>query len=130
MRRASQMLSSAGTSIAAKPMANRATWAHRRVGQDVAAASASYHMTSVIRVTAPLTSPSAMKSGDPIPPISDPAAPRKIARHDRARVRVGPPPSPACDGDRAASSEGVTLRGRGRWYGALAPGVGLFLAAL
>ena len=119
IRRASQTLTSTGTSIAAKPMANRRDLRPeprlrgRRVGP-----SASYHMTSVMRLTAPPSRPRTMMADD------DPAADDTHRRHghvapeDRPRDRrpatmAVPAIAPATATARRPSSIGVTLRSIG-----------------
>ena len=114
MRRASQTLTRTGTSIAANPMPNSAICAHSRVWSTSRRPSASYHMTSVMRLTAPPSRPSTMMSATIPPPM------RTHRRHGRSlpktgRATGGPPPCPFPFPPRRRealrpSSIGVTLR--------------------
>ena len=119
IRRASHMLSRASTSIAAKPMANSAICAHRRTAKTSRRPSASYHITSVMRFTAPPSSPSTSRMPTKIAPI---VSQRLHGTLTSATGGIPRPPSsspPFCRPrrPRAASSMGVTLRssrGKGR----------------
>ena len=128
IRRASQTLSRTGTSIAAKPRPNSAICDHSRVWSTSRRPRASYHITSVMRVTAPLSRPSTKMTRTIPPPI------RTQRRHGMSLPKTGratggpppwplprPPPSPSSPPlpprrreARRPSSIGVTLRSIGR----------------
>ena len=119
IRRASQTLTSTGTSIAKKPIPNSAICAQRRVWRTSRRSSASYHMTSVIRLTTPPSRPRTMITATIPPPISTHRR-HGVPLPKIGRATGGPPPWPLPpllrrrEEARRPSSIGVTLRSIGR----------------
>src|SRR5688500_9297255 len=125
IRCASQVLTSTGTSIAAKPIPNSATCDQSLVVRTLRRPSSSYHITSVMRFTAPPSSPRTMSRTKNPPPMtryrrhgtSPPATGGKVRPPPLPRPLPSPPVPPLAPlppvrrRPRRPSSMGVTLRG-------------------
>ncbi len=70
IRRAAMMLISAGTKNAAQPIAKSASWLKRRVVRMLRRSIASYHITSVMRPTAPLSRKRTTSAAKTISPMT------------------------------------------------------------